>query len=403
MDDFADPRSLRVLIAGPDLRALAPVSNWQSVEVTLTRNEAGAGQIVAPLDGRLYDLAATAGNRVHLYHQGRWFAGGPIETRQYAEKSAVADPLPVNFTTDAAWLAARRTYPNPGLAIGSQTSATYTASGNAETLMRDLVRLNAGPDALTDRQVQGLVLGPLAAVGSTVSVNLPPSGVLADALRDAASAGGGLTFDVQLRTNATTGDPELQFVVWAPADVSGLVRYTRGLGNLTSLSVTHEAPTATVAIVGQEATTSDTGVVTPGLIIERADTSADPGWGRWETWVASTADSTATTGDQTAHMQQDGDLALLDAAEKVTVTAEVLDTPNRRYGVNYRLGDVVGVQPITGPAITDMVTAVKLTADPKTGVQVAPTVGTGDAHVGRALRQRLDQLERALARLQAGR
>lgn len=402
MYEFADPRSIRLLIAGPDLKPLAPVP-WQTVKATLPRNQPGECTATATFTSDLYELVRTPGNRVHLYHQGRWFAGGMIESRVYSQKTSVSDPLPINWTTDLAWLTGRQTYPNPALAAGAQTTAAYVASGLAETVMRDLVNLNAGPGALVARQVQGLVLGAASGVGSTVSVNLPPSTYLADALRTVAAAGGDLTFDVQVLPNESTGQPEMQFLVWGPTDVSGLVRYTPGLGNLGSLSITSEAPKATVAIVGQEAATSDTGVVTPGLIVERADPTADPRWGRWETWVSSTADSQDSVADQTTHMQQDGDVALLDAAEKVTVTAEVVDTPNRRYGVNYWNGYLVGFQPAAGPPVTDMVTAVELTGDADKSVAVVPTIGTGTADPDRFLIDRIDRLERALARLQAGR
>lgn len=396
----ADPRAIKLLVAGPDLKPIAPLTTWKTIEATVTLNQAGAGSLTIPADQTIYDLVSTPGNRIHLYYQGRIFLAGMIESYPTSEQAGIPQLMTVTWTSDMFWLAARLTYPQPSLAATAQTNANYTATGTAETVLRDLVNLNAGPGARTERQVPHLVLGaansPL--VGSSVTVTAPMSQTLTDTLREVASSGGSLAFDVVLNDAV----PQLEFVVWAPRDVSNLVWYSKGLNNLQQLDVNPVAPTATVAIVGTEATTNDDGASVPGTNWERTDSAAASTWGRIEVWVASTADTTKPAGDQTTQSNQDGDLALLSAAQQVTITSTAVDTPGREFGVNYRLNDIVGARPVVGIPASDSVSSVKLTADSQTGVVVAPTFG-GNPRQGVSLQQQMRIIQRQMARLQAGR
>lgn len=400
MSVLADPRAIKLLVAGPDLKPIAPLTNWRTIEATLTLNQPGAGSLTIPADQTVFDLVSTPGNRLHLYYQNRIFLAGLIESYPTSEQAGIPQPITVTWTSDMFWLAVRLTYPQPSLASTAQTNASYTATGTAETVLRDLVNLNAGPGARAERRVPHLVLGaansPL--LGSSVTVTAPMSQALTDTLRDAASAGGTLAFDVVLNDAV----PQLEFVVWSPEDVSNLVWYSKGLNNLQQLDINPVAPTATVAIVGTEATTNDSGASVPGTNWERSDSTGVTAWGRMEAWVSSTADTTKPAGDQTTQSNQDGDLALLDAAQQVTITSTVVDTLGREFGENYRLGDIVGARPIVGATVSDSVTSVKLTADSQTGVVVAPTFG-GNPRQGVTLQQQMRIIQRQLARLQAGR
>lgn len=404
MEHLPGRKDIKLIIADSDLKPITVVRNWTSIESDLTQNTAGSGQFAAPVSERLVSLVDTPGNRVHLYHKGNYFCGGPIEVRTQDEPAKSDGVKTVNWTTDLVALAGRLVAPNPAKGLFEQDLVNYITSGVAETVLRDLVNKNAGPGAITTRRVPHLVLGtansPL--VGSSVSVQSPLSTKLADQLRDLASAGGSLTFDIVLQDNA--GTPQLAFVVWAPADVSSVVRYSKGLGNLNGVTFTNSAPTVTVAVVGQDSAEDSSGNPVPGEVIERSDSTVVGNWGRVEQWVSSTADTSLTDHSLIlAQMQQDGDLALLSGSESVEIDADVFDTPKRQYGVNYRLGDIVGIQPATGAPIKDTVTAVKLTADPKSGATIAPTIGTGDARNGKALIDYVLQLQRRIARLEAGR
>src|SRR5690606_41503783 len=91
---------------------------------------------------------------------------------------------------------------------------------NAETAMRALVAEQVGPSARPERQIPRLTLGPVAGVGTPITVGFRFDG-LGDALRTCAIAGGGLGF----RTTQV-GD-EIQFEVYQPIDRADSVRFSR--------------------------------------------------------------------------------------------------------------------------------------------------------------------------------
>jgi hypothetical protein len=406
---LADPRTIKLLVAGPDYRPLAPLTTWSSIEATPTLRDNGVGTLVIPADERIYNLLTGTGNRLHLYYQGRTWLCGPITTVEQPEEGGVPGQLTCTWVSDMTWLGRRLTYPSPSKESTDTTQpANYTATDIAETVLRNLVDLNIGPGALPARQKSGLVLetahSPL--LGSSVSVTAPMSQTLKDSLAAAAVASTpNLGFDLVLDDAV----PQLVFRVWAPVDRSNRVRYTRGLNNVTSADVTSTMPTATVAIVGAEATTVTTDTSTedttekPGKVWERsADADTLTAWGRQEVWVSSSADSEATQAAQDSQSQQDGDLAVLNGSYSVTVDAQVIDTPGRQYGVDYQLGDTVGYNPPLGEPITQVVQSVTLHAEPQTGVTVIPNFGDATPRMGKDLIGLVQQLQRRIARLEAG-
>ena len=391
---IADPRSVRLLITDADLQPVIPtVTDWTTLDCTVKLNDTGVGTFTAPVRSDLVVAATTAGHRVHLYLAGQPWICGPIEVPGAIDRSgASGGTITVSWASDFALLGWRLVYPNPASAADSQGSVLrYSASGPAESVMRTLVDLNAGAGALTDRSFPRLSAGTDTGLGATatVSSHFDP---LVEVLRTAAVAGGGLAFDVVLNDLV----PELEFVVRAPADLSTTVVYSEGLGNLRAVKTSPASPTATVAIAGYDASadTPDTTVVESG--------SASP-WGRIETWVSGTTlDSGATTGAKQVQLAQDGVVALSTTGPTAGISATVADTDGSRYGVAYQLGDTVGVRPVAGSLITDVVTAVTLTGTPTTGLVESPVIGTGSAETGVTRVRVIRELARRLGRQERG-
>lgn len=393
------PRRVKLLIAGPDLKpVLPPVTDWKTLDVTAKRNTAGTGTFTAPARADLIAAVQTPGNRVHLYVDDAPWVPGPIEVPGALAVTASGDNaggvVSVTWAGYAAVLGWRDCYADPAHDLAGQTAVQYAATGNPETLMRTLVNLNAGPGAVTARQLPGLVLGEPAGIASpdvSVVTRFDP---LSDKLRDIAAAGGDLTFDVVLRDNPITGDPELAFMVYAPRDLSGSVFFSAGAGNLRGVSTTPASPTATVAIVGFTAS----GDSPDTTLVERINTDA-LGWGRIEKWVASTAtDSSLTAGQKLQQMQQDGDQALATGSESAGLAADVIDDGRIRYRSSYLLGDTVGVRPIPGVVLADMVTAVHLSGTPKDGLTEVPTIGDGNPSTDVRRARAVRDLDRRLGR-----
>lgn len=375
-----------VLITDDDLQVVTnPVTTYSSIQLELKFNEVGSGELLAPADDWLVEAVTTPGNHVVVVRQGGVFGGGPIEKPgaiEWGPEGGVGN-VRVNFGTHEAKLADRLTYPDPSVAATATQPQAWTASAvNAETVLRNLVNLNAGPGALTARQVPNLTLGAVTAVGSAVTISTRFE-VLTEVLRTVALAGGGLGWRID---QVGTG---LQFVVYAPTDRSADVRFSRSLGNLRALTTDPAAPTATVALVGGD------GTADLRTIIERTNTPGVTLWGRREVWVNQSGSGATST-----ELNQAGDVALLEGDEVTGIEATAVDTQWARYGVDYFIGDMVGIELVPGSAVSDLVTGVTLTATPDSGAVIAPTIGT--ERVGSRQARALRDLVRRVGRLERG-
>jgi Siphovirus ReqiPepy6 Gp37-like protein len=235
-----------ILVTDQDLNYVGdPVSQIQSLEVTQNYNTPDSGSFTVPAHPE-YMSALLRGNRVVIIREGEIFSAGPMERPGGYEwditNQAEPGTITVDFTDDSVHPASRRVYPDPAAQAHLQTKQYYEASGNAETIMRDLVNLNAGPGALTPRRTPSLVLGAVAGAPGTavVQTRFEP---LSDVLRSVAIAGGGLGFEVRQVDN------QLVFRVFEPEDKTKTARFSRGLGNLRSVKYDVSAPTGTVSIV----------------------------------------------------------------------------------------------------------------------------------------------------------
>ncbi|MER7167025.1 siphovirus ReqiPepy6 Gp37-like family protein [Micromonospora sp. NPDC000207] len=340
-----------------------PVTCWTTVNCTARFNEVGSGQITVPAYPWIREQI-DHGRRAVVVRDGDVFLAGPVESylveqSDDGENSGVGK-LTVDFADDLSNCANRITFPNPAQTPEGQTVDQWTFAGNGEQALRQLVTLNAGPDARAERQVPQLVLGSTAGVGGTVSVStrLEP---LTDVLRRVALDAGGLGF--RTRQDGT----QILFEVFQPRDLTGSVRFGFGLGNLRYLGYSRAAPTATTAVVGGQGEGSDR------YLIARSNTSAESAWGRVETHVARPGS------DPVADLQAEGDRELAEKGETARLQTSAWDTPDQRFGEHYRLGDRVSVQVGPGEQVSDLVRLVSLQAWDTAGELVSAMVGTQEA------------------------
>jgi hypothetical protein len=378
---------ITLIFTDRDLTRLGqPITAWTQVDVMLRFNAPASVSVQLPAFGKYIELAQP-GNRLQVIRDGQILVAGPIEyPAEFSwsadgEDDAEPGQLVVSSTDDSMWLGARLTYPDPAHAATAQTAAFYTLSAtNAETAMRNLANLNAGPGALTARRVPHLALGSTTGVGTNINVRtrFEP---LSDALRSAALSGGGLGY----RVVESAGS--LLFEVYAPADRTGSVRFSRGLGNLQAIGYQPQAPTANVALVGGDGT-GDT-----RTIVERSVPSSVTDWGRMETWVGDSS-------DDTTDLNQSGDEELADDGEQAQLSVTAVDTATQRYGVHYGLGDKVTVEVFPGVEVADVVRAVHLAATPQNGEIVSPQIGNDSTSTDSAYARQLRALDRRLGQLE---
>lgn len=391
--------AVTILVQDPDLTPVyGPIPVWSNLTCTLKNREVGGGQFTAPASVPLIEALQGTDNRICVIRQRvpgdtpTVFASGPITAPGGAYKWALNDEdqsatapgqVTVSFATNEAYLAERYTYGDPANASTAQTADYYTLTAtNGETVLRNLVNLNAGPGAIVSRRVAHLILGSVAGVGSNITLSTRWE-VLTDVLRAAAVAAMPLG-QSGLGWRLVEVSKQLVFQVSAPRDLTGQVRFSAQLGNLRSLDTSPASPSCTAAIVG------GSGVGSSRLIVERTVA----GGRRIEKFVNSAGGDTATG------MQQAGDQALAEGAASVGLNAVAIDSRFARYSDDYVLNDLVSVELVPGIAVSDYVTAVTLTADPKTGEVVRPTIGIGSPIVLPRTVAAIRDLQRRIRRLE---
>lgn len=366
-------------------RALQGVVPFDRLELVLRHNAAGTWSL--DLDGasEAAGWIAPGGGVVVAREEdpGTTLLSGPV--RGVTEATSEGSPhetLTVSGIDDTGRLAQRLVYPTPAAAITAQTTLFYTQTALLETVLRDLVDLNAGPNALVARRIPGLVLGANYSQGATTSVayRLRP---LLERLTELGNAGGLGFRVVQVGTT-------LEFQVYTPTDRSGTAKFSRALGNLRTYSYGLTAPEMSTAIVG------GSGEGVSRIFVERINASAETDWGdRFEGFVDDKAQSDGYL------LQDTGDRALVEGGPRASLSIDPIDTPDLAYGTHYGLGDKVTVLTNRGSQIVDVVREVHIsvTAD---GTEVRPVVGTPSAEAEdadqlyalvRELTKRVRQLE----------
>jgi len=362
-----------------------PIVCWSTIDVTLRFNEPGSGLFTAPGHQWIRDQMAP-GHRVVVIRDQQILIAGPIEKWLY-ERSDDGDnagdgTLTVNFADDLALVVARQTYPDPALTPSAQVIDNWSYTGNAEVALRTLASANAGPTALTARQVPQLVLGTLAGVGTSITSTAERMEPLGDVMRRIAVNGGGLGFRTRQQGQ------QILFEVYTPQDLADQVVFSFGAGNLKYVAYEVTAPTATAAIVGGQGEGADR------FLIERVNAGGQEAWGRMETLVNRPGN------DPVADLNAAGDEALADAAETARLPTSTADTSFQQFPVDYGLGSKVSVESWPGAMVSDVVTTVHLQAWATSGEYVSATVGSQAENSAPAWIQLMRAFDRRVAYLE---
>lgn len=391
--------SIQLLVTDRNLNVLGdPLDGWTKLACDLNHNQPASGSVDLPARPQYMELLQP-GNRLVVIRDGDIWCAGPLEEPQsYAwDLQGNADPgtVRVAFSDDLARVAGYLTYPEPAKAFTGQTTTTDVvrklATTNAETIIRTLVNENCGPGALTARQIERLVLDAVAGVGSnrTLSTRFEP---LLDACRTAAAADG-----LGFRTRQV-GD-EIRFGVYAPVDRTSTARFSRGLGNLRSVSFTMAAPLATSELVqGGEDPKQQVATGEPAneRVYVEVTSGAAADWYRVEKLIDKSGDDN-TAGELT----QAGTLELGNDNPQASLATVTVDTEDLRAGRDFGLGDRVTVALPTGLEVTDIVQTIRLEATPDEGELVTSVVGSSDKTTTSATVRLVRDLARRLGRLEA--
>jgi hypothetical protein len=393
--------TVQLLVTDKNLAVLGdPLDGWTDLTSTLTFNQPASGSVTLPAWPEVMALLQP-GNRLVIIRDGEIWSAGPMETPQdysWGVGGDVDEPDPgkvtVSFTDDLARIAGYLTYPDPSKTFESQNTAAddvwTRADTNAETIIRTLVDLNCGPNAINDRQIEHLALDDVAGVGSDTAISTRFEALL-DVCRTVAATDG-----LGFRTRQV--DDQILFGVYAPRDRTATARFSRGLGNLRSVQFKMAAPTATQElVVGGDLgdSTTDPPTASTRVYVEVDAGTADD-WYRVEKLV----DQSGTT-NANGELDQAGALELGNDGPTASLATSTVDTDDLRAGRDYGLGDLVTVELPTGLTLTDIVRSITLTAQPESGELVTSVIGTSDTTTSTATVQLIRNLARRLGRLEA--
>ncbi|MBL3664538.1 siphovirus ReqiPepy6 Gp37-like family protein [Streptomyces sp. M2CJ-2] len=380
--------ALRVYVRNSTLQRIGQVADYTQLTVVPRHNAIGSMSLEISADSPSAPLLAEGNGLIVQTPTGETVLSGPIRTVDWSrsESDSGAGRLTVGAISDDEVLARYTCWPSPTAAIGSQTASVYKINvAAAETGMRNLVNLNAGPGALASRRNPLLTLATNGARGGPLVREVNQFDNLLTVLQDIAAAAG-LGFRV-IQVGSS-----LQFQVFQPANLSGTARFSFGLGNLTDASYSTTPPTCTRAIVVAGGGTSPRVCKTydradplwPGLVLEQ--------------FVDQTSVDSASV-DLAAQMDQAAEEALTNGAGQGSLAISPIDLPLLRYGRDYNVGDTVSAQLRGGAWYTDIVREVTLTSTVG-GSTVKATVG-GDGGEGAVARiyQYIARLKRDVGRL----
>ena len=368
-----DDSVLRVYVRDAGLHRLGQIADYTSLTVIPRHNAVGAYTLEVSADSDKAPLLVEGNGLIIRTAGGDTVMSGPIRTVDWSRSAGDggSGKLTVGGVDDTTLLAQYTCWPSPAAAIGSQTASVYKLSAvKAETGMRTLVNVNAGPGALTSRKNTLLTLAADGLRGPTITRQVNQFDNLLTVLADIANAAG-LGFKV---VQVGTG---LQFQVYTPT-VRANARFSFALGNLTDASYSTTPPTCTRAIVVAGGGTSPrvcktydrTDPLFPTLVLEQ--------------FVDLTGVDTASV-DLAAQQDQAGNEALTNGAGQGSLSISPIDIPQLRYGRDYSVGDTVSAE-VRGDWYTDVVREVSITCTATDGTKVTATVGgdsTGTSTVAR--------------------
>jgi hypothetical protein len=315
---------------------------------------------------------------------------GPADNRTYTVDAAT-NQIVVSGVSDDIWLKRRLVSPSPTESVPPYVGQAYDVrTGVASTIIQQYVNVNAGPGAITPRQIHGLTMAADPVVGTSVTGNGRWDELLAFIQTLALASGIGFRV-IQVGAG-------LQFQTFAPTNRSSSVKFSIALGNLIKFEYTATAPTGNYVYVGGD------GDGTARAIQELADSVSIATWGRIEApFVSSTGTTNSTV------MSQAATSALSQTADQASLNLTPTETATCRYGVHYFLGDTVTIQlaqPIPTPygvagQIVDQIQKVDIHLTPGGPTTVTPLVASAPKQTilnlfreFRYIKRRLNNLER---------
>ncbi len=371
-----------LLVRDRDLRTIGEIDDYTSLTVTSTFNDVGAWQLEISGDSAkvpLLNPRENHGGGIVVLRGDDVIFSGPFRAWSFSQEG---DPgtVTVSGPDDNTVLAERLVWPSPTKTIDQQGEFYTHAKTDAETIMRDLVDLNAGPGALPGRRALGLALEPLNQHRGRVHVpaKMRFSTVLDELQLEAVAAQIGTDRKTQLGFRVIQVGATLQLQVFQSVDRIRYATFSTELGNLAGFSYTLTGPTANAVIVGVGNTQTDSGarINTNLLQYDRADTI----WPHRVEAFVDFGEITIADAENVERADDAGEQALDQGAGQVGISMSPIDTAFLQFGRDYQVGDWVTVE-TRFANVQERVIQAGLTWTATEGEVFAAGVGTPDGTV----------------------
>ncbi|HCS40399.1 MAG TPA: hypothetical protein DIW44_12550 [Anaerolineaceae bacterium] len=243
-------------------------------------------------------------------------------------------------------------YPVPG---GAPFSTDYDVrTGIAETIIKQFVDVNIGPNAIPARRVPGLSIETDYGRGGTVTGRARFDKLLE--LINSLSINGGIGFRIR----------NLVFETFIPEDKTGTIVFSKELGTLGDFASDIEAGQANYIVCG------GSGEGSARTFVEGSNSESVLDWGRAEFFLDKGNTSSAI--ELNAAILEE----LTKQKEKITITFSPMGTENMRPVDDYDVGDWVTYIE-DGVSTTHQVREMKTTVSSTDGEDITLAIGTDGA------------------------
>ena len=278
--------------------------------------------------------------------------------------------------TDEAYLAHKRCYVEVGAAPADWVTAYDTRTGPAETVAKQLVDLNAGPNALAGRPVRGLTVAATNALGATVTSQRRLD-MLLEALQEVCEEGG-IGFRMV----------NMEFDTYVPVDKSASIIFSTELGNMIDYNYMIELPKANYIIAGGA-----------GELAARDFTSVDDGdsINEFDERIEYFYDYGNAGSVADLRAKATAKLATLSSA--YSLVAQVKEVTHMKFFDDFFLGDIVSAN-VRGTVFDNIIRSAHINLNPKKGVVVRPFISPRSLsplmlfNYEKIMNARVDKLER---------
>ena len=341
------------------------VNGIVSVDVTFRFNEPAKWTITGT---GLDECPLSNGAEIAVFRNGAILFCGSVDEKvdSFDAMTRIYD-WEVTGLSDLGKLDSRIIYPDPSDST-PDPDAAYTATGILSTLLHDAIKANAGTDAISARQLVGLVISEQTPVGDSETIDSQYDRLLKfiqDQLKDT---------NIQIRETWNMAAGEWDIKISSPKDVSAKVIFSVDNGTLSAWERTVTKPTANWLLVTG---CKDANDLTMSCIVYDAASIAS--WGRIEAIVKrSDIKPNEDAGESWQSVADRLEAAAYEELEKASAqfgykltTTEI----NRNtYPDDYDIGSIVTVR-VGSDEFTAKVEEIRITYEE--GIEtIVPSVGT---------------------------